>query len=144
MRGGVWGGKAANVVQLALIYGWLSLLAPLADTDTSYSIYILVAVLAVVCRGKSETPGQLDWNGKKNRVVLVLAAFLSLAVVLANYALLEPWSALQSKVSALVLFAGGSVWQSQSFGGWQRIFRCQGQQRKETIRCGCFSLVLRS
>lgn len=107
MRTEEWGGKAVNILELALTYGWLSLLAPLADTDTYYSIYILVAILALVCREKLRHPAPLARTGKKKWEMLVLAAILSLAVVLANDTLLEPWSALQSKTSALVLFAGG-------------------------------------
>lgn len=107
MRRKEWSGKATNAIQLVLIYGWLSLLAPLADTDTYYSIYILIAILSLVCREKLRRPVPFDGKGRTKWGALVLAACLSLAVVLANYTLLEPWSALQSKTSALVLFAGG-------------------------------------
>lgn len=94
MRWEEWGGKAVNILELALIYGWLSLLAPLADTDTYYSIYILVAILALVCREKLRHSAPLARTGRKKWEMLVLAAILSLAVVLANDTLLEPWSAL--------------------------------------------------
>lgn len=97
-------GKVATFVQLALIYGWLTILAPLANSDTYYSVYLLVAVLALAC-GRKEAPAW--WTGKKEWAVWGLAAFLSLTVVLANYALLEPWYALESKASALILLAGG-------------------------------------
>lgn len=96
--------RAVTAGKLALIYGWLTILAPLADSDTYYSVYLLTAVLALAC-GRKERPAW--WTGKKEWAVWGLAVFLSLTVVLANYALLEPWYALESKASALILLAGG-------------------------------------
>lgn len=96
--------RAVTAGKLALIYGWLTILSPLANSDTYYSVYLLIAVLALVC-GRKESPAW--WTGKKEWAAWGLAAFLSLTVVLANYALLEPWYALESKASALILLAGG-------------------------------------
>lgn len=96
--------RAVMALRLALIYGWLTILAPLAGSDAYYSVYLLVAVLSLAC-GRKECPAW--WTRKKEWAVWGLAVFLSLTVVLANYALLEPWYALESKASALVLLAGG-------------------------------------
>lgn len=96
--------RAVMALRLALIYGWLTILAPLAGSDAYYSVYLLVAVLALAC-GRKECPAW--WTRKKEWAAWGLAVFLSLAVVWANYALLEPWYALESKASGLVLLAGG-------------------------------------
>lgn len=105
--------KIADFAQFALIYGWLSLLQPVANTDTFYSVYIMLALLAVVCQKKLHQ----KWVAPQVKLGgggLSLAAVLSLLVVSANYQLLETGDAVQSETeililltSALVLFLGG-------------------------------------
>lgn len=41
--------KASILLQLFLIYAWLTNLAVLSVTDTYFSVYILVAVAGVAC-----------------------------------------------------------------------------------------------
>lgn len=106
--------KFIDFFQLALIYGWLSLLQPVANTDTYYSVYILVAILAVVCRCKLGQERLENLQRKNQWQELLLAGILSLMVVLANYQLSEPQLEMEGEaamllllISELVLFGGG-------------------------------------
>ena len=40
--------KTACVIQALLIYSWLTVLAPLAVTDTYYSVYLLCALMGAL------------------------------------------------------------------------------------------------
>lgn len=103
--------KATGIVFLALIYGWLSLLAPQATGNTYYSVYfsvyVLCALLAVVC-AQSLAGVARDCRSRKHIwVTFGLSCFLSLLVVLANYDLLDGKGILQGAASLGVLLAGG-------------------------------------
>lgn len=100
--------KTACVIQALLIYSWLTVLAPLAVTDTYYSVYLLCALLGVLCLYDNQTAG-LYCNGHQRITLGILAALFSGAVALANYALFEPLTVLQNLFDLACVLAGGWV-----------------------------------
>lgn len=96
----------------ALIYIWLAVLSPLAGTEQYYSVYLLCAVAGLAClfsngnQNVSLERGQKRWLG-------VFSGLFSLAVLLANYALFEPLSALQNSLNVTLCLFGGMAlaWQ---------------------------------
>lgn len=103
--------KRAGVLllgQAMLIYCWLTVLSPLAQTDTYYSVYVLCAVLGLLCLyDNHRTGGYVD--GKQSVVLALFAGMFSVAVVLANYALFEPLTVLQNLFDAACVLVGGAV-----------------------------------
>lgn len=99
--------KTKNLLWAAAIYIWLTLLSPVVETNTYYSIYLLCAVLAGICRWQNHSMVDPVSPCKYNWPVFALSAFFALAVVIGNYSLFSPWAAVQSKVSAMAVFCGG-------------------------------------
>lgn len=101
--------SAANRKTLALFYGlgvylWLVNLMPLATTDTYYSVYLLCGITGMLCLG-SWRPMKLS---KREAGWILAAAFLfSGAVVLANYDLFQPISALETLFHMVCTIFGG-------------------------------------
>lgn len=101
--------SAANRKTLALFYGlgvylWLVNLMPLATTDTYYSVYLLCGITGMLCLG-SWQPVKLS---KREAGWILAAAFLfSGAVVLANYDLFQPISALETLFHMVCTIFGG-------------------------------------
>ena len=86
-----------------LIYAWLT---NLWKTDSYYSVYVLCALAGFMAA--------MDNAGRDTRVsgrncvwIAVCSSLFSLSVVLANYRLFEPITALLSMVNAGITFCGG-------------------------------------
>ena len=98
--------KATVILQAFLIYAWLTVLSPLAVTDTYYTVYLLCGGLGFLC---------LYDNYKNKRVcslvhrwiLWIFSGWFSLAVILANYALFDPLTVIQNLFDAACCFAGG-------------------------------------
>lgn len=90
----------------AVIYGWLTVLSPVAKTDAYFSVYLLWAVAALACW---LSPGEatLPRDRRSRRLLSAFSCGFSLAVVLANYALLEPMGLLETTGALLILLPGG-------------------------------------
>lgn len=99
-------GKVSLIRNAFLIYGWLTVLAPLSVTDTYYSVYIFCALLGFLClcdnyRCSLIAPVHIRvW-------IALFAFFFPLAVLLANYTLFEPLRILQKLFEAMLVFGGG-------------------------------------
>lgn len=100
--------KTACVIQVLLIYSWLTVLAPLAVTDTYYSVYLLCALMGALCLYDNQTAG-LYCNGRQRVALGIFAALFSGAVALANYALFEPLTVLQNLFDLACVLVGGWV-----------------------------------
>lgn len=95
---------AIAAAQAALIYIWLTDLSALSGTDTYYSVYLLCGVAGLICLlDNRRHPGLPDHP----RAIAVFSGLFALAVVLGNYELYEPFSALQNKLNAVMDFLGG-------------------------------------
>ena len=87
--------KVCLLVQAAFLYSWLTVLSPLAGTDTYYSVYLLCGIAALSCLYDNYKTGR-KCNGKEKGVLSILSALFSTAVALANYALFEPLTVIQN------------------------------------------------
>lgn len=100
--------KTGMLVQAVLVYAWLTVLAPLATTDTYYSVYLLCALLGVLCLYDNQTTAY--YCDKSQRFALgFFALMFSGAVALANYELFEPLTVLQNLFDLACVLAGGWV-----------------------------------
>lgn len=100
--------NASVLFQAVLVYAWLTVLSPLAVTDTYYSVYLLCAIAAVLCLYDNYRTSATE--ARKQKIWLaVFGALFSTAVVLANYSLFAPLSVLQNLFDALCAFSGGFV-----------------------------------
>ena len=97
--------RAGVMLQALLIFIWLTVLSPLAVTDTYYSVYLLCGVVSLLClwdnyRRDARAGTGLGWP------LLAAAGLFSLAVVLANYSQFLP-ATLESAFDVVCCFAGG-------------------------------------
>ena len=101
----------ANRKMLPLLYAlgaylWLVNLMPLAAGDTYYSVYLLCALVGMLCliswQPAALRKGEACW-------ILAAASLFSGAVVLANYDLFSPFSALENMFHLVCTLFGG-VW----------------------------------
>ena len=97
--------RAGVMLQALLIFIWLTVLSPLAVTDTYYSVYLLCGVVSLLClwdnyRREARAGTGLGWP------LLAAAGLFSLAVVLANYSQFLP-ATLESTFDVVCCFAGG-------------------------------------
>lgn len=97
--------RAGVMLQALLIFIWLTVLSPLAVTDTYYSVYLLCGVVSLLClwdnyRREARAGTGLGWP------LLAAAGLFSLAVVLANYSQFLP-ATLESAFDVVCCFAGG-------------------------------------
>ena len=100
--------KTGMLAQAVLVYAWLTVLSPLAVTDTYYSVYLLCALAGILCLYDNQTTAY--YCGKSQRLSLGLFALIfSGAVALANYELFEPLSVLQNLFDLACVLAGGWV-----------------------------------
>lgn len=87
-------------------YLWLVNLTPLAAGDTYYSVYLLCALAGMLCliswRPTALRKSEAGW-------ILAAASLFSGAVVLANYDLFQPFSALENLFHLTCTFFGG-IW----------------------------------
>ncbi len=96
--------RAGVLLQVLLIFIWLTVLSPLAGTDTYYSVYLLCAVLALLCLGDIARLGALP---SRRWALAVASGLFSLAVALANYQLFSPLSTLENLFDLVCCLAGG-------------------------------------
>lgn len=94
--------KYRNLLQAVLIYIWLTDLSPLTETDTYYSVYLLCGLAGFACLLANRRQ-----PGKQPAARKVFAGLFSLAVVMGNYELYQPFYALQSKLNLVLDLAGG-------------------------------------
>ena len=91
-----------RVLQGILIFVWLTDLSPLTETDTYYSVYLLCGLAGLACL--------MDGRGREKKQpvsIRIFAGLFSLAVVMGNYELYQPFHALQSKLNLVLDLAGG-------------------------------------
>lgn len=94
------------LVQALFIYIWLTVLSPLSVTDTYYSVYLLCAVVGLLCLYDNyRTPAECTRG--QGITVGVFAGVLAAAVALANYELFEPLTVLQNLFDCVCALAGG-------------------------------------
>ena len=98
--------KISVILRAFFIYVWLTVLSELSVTDTYYSVYLLCAILGVLCLYDNyKTPKRIP--GGKRSVLIIFSSIFSMAVVLANYALFEPLSVLQNVFEICCCLFGG-------------------------------------
>ena len=98
--------RVSVILPAFFIYIWLTVLAELSVTDTYYSVYLLCAILGILCLYDNYKTGR-RCTTKQNRTLSVFSALFSLSVVLANYAIFEPLSVLQNAFEAVCCLLGG-------------------------------------
>ena len=97
---GLW-----TAIQAAAMFAWLT---NLQGTDSYYSVYILCALMGLFClcanEGRTDgvSPRGFSWMG-------ILSGAFSLAVVMANYPLFQPVTAIESWFNCACTLAGGFV-----------------------------------
>ncbi|MBQ7002090.1 MAG: hypothetical protein IJN67_13800 [Oscillospiraceae bacterium] len=98
-------------VQIFAVYAWLTVLSPLAGTDTYYSVYILCGIAGLLCLFWNHwTWLDMPLSSREQKAagrLTVCGVLYALAVVLANYALFEPFSSLQNVWNLFCCLAGG-------------------------------------
>lgn len=99
-------GKVEVLLRSLFIYIWLTVLSELSVTDTYYSVYLLCAVLGILCLYDNYKSGRVC-AGRQKWILGIFSAIFSFAVVLANYALFEPLTVLQNLFEAVCCLAGG-------------------------------------
>lgn len=93
-------------MQAFFIYIWMTVLSPLSVTDTYYSVYLLCAVVGLLCLYDNyRIP--MDCTRGQGITLAVFAGVFSFAVALANYALFEPLTVLQNLFDCACALAGG-------------------------------------
>lgn len=100
--------KSGMLIQAVLVYSWLTVLSPLAATDTYYSVYLLCALSGVLCLYDNQTTAYYCEKGWRPTLGF-FALLFSGAVALANYELFEPLSVLQNLFDLACVLAGGWV-----------------------------------
>ena len=98
--------KVTVIVQAFFIYIWLTVMAELSVTDTYYSVYLLCAVLGILCLYDNYKSNRSHTAGC-HRILSLFAGLFSFAVVLANYELFEPLTVLQNLFEAGCCLLGG-------------------------------------
>lgn len=98
--------RASVILRSFFIYIWLTVLAELSVTDTYYSVYLLCAILGILCLYDQYKTGRKP-EGRQKRVLWIFSALFSAAVVFANYALFEPLSVLQNLFETVCCLVGG-------------------------------------
>jgi len=99
-------GKAAVILRAFFIYIWLSVLAELSVTDTYYSVYLLCAILGILCLYDNYKTKR-ECERKHKFILWIFSAIFSSSVVAANYALFDPLSVLQNLFESVCCLIGG-------------------------------------
>lgn len=100
--------KLSLLLQAGMIYAWLTVLAPLSETDTYYSVYLLCGLVGILCLFDNYTT--LAYCQRKNKTIMaVFGGIYAGAVALANYELFEPLSVLQNLFDLGCVLSGGWV-----------------------------------
>ena len=92
-------------VEVGLIFAWLT---NLMGTDSFHNVYILCAVLGVMCLADNVQQGRRGKDGPRVGMALLAAGF-SAATVVANYPLFQPVLALTNLFKAGCALLGGFV-----------------------------------
>lgn len=100
------GAKGKLILSFLLVFAWLTVLSPLAVTDTYYSVYLLCALAGLLCRWE-QFRNSLECPQGHKKWLLGFSALFSLAVVLGNYELFEPLSVLENLLDWALCLAGG-------------------------------------
>lgn len=87
-------------------YLWLVNLMPLTTGDTYYSVYLLCALIGMLCMGNWQ-PTFAGFSKKETSWILGASCLFSGTVVLANYNLFEPIAALENLFHMVSTFLGG-------------------------------------
>ncbi len=114
------------------VYTWLTVLSPLSTTDTRYSVYLLIAVVSLLCAcDYCRVDAVME---KKQRMVLrFFSVMFALAVLLANYTLFEPLRVLENVFDGVCVFVGGCFvsYPILSFMVRRLPLAVQGKERKQ-------------
>lgn len=94
--------KHLCALQAVLIFVWLTDLSPLTETDTYYSVYLLCGLAGLACLLANR-----QQTAKQPAALKIFAGLFTLAVVMGNYELYQPFSALQNKLNLVLDLAGG-------------------------------------
>lgn len=134
--------KGAFFLQIFLVYSWLTALLPVTQTDCYYSIYILCAILGVICL--FDNYRNCPVTSKKNRIWITVFAFLfSAAVLLANYSLYTPLSVLRL-IKGMFPLAGGFCLGFQGLTCMMNRFPMRFKASGRTHGIACFLFVFLS
>lgn len=98
--------RAPIILRIVFIYVWLTVLAELVPTDTYYSVYLLCAILGILCLYDNYKTGR-DCDRRMKGCLRFFSGVFSLAVVLSNYALFEPLTVLQNLFEMTCCLIGG-------------------------------------
>lgn len=98
--------KALLILQIILIYTWMTVLSVLSVTDTYYTVYLLCGILGVLCLYDNFKAGR-TCSPQHRWVLWLFGGLFSLAVVMSNFALFEPLTVLQNLFDGVCCFAGG-------------------------------------
>ena len=98
--------KTWLILNAFLVYGWMTVLSPLSVTDTYYSVYVLCALVGLLCLCDNFRYGRREPEQGRG-LLLFFSGLFSLAVQLSNYALFEPLHVVQNLFEAALGFCGG-------------------------------------
>lgn len=131
--------KGGFFLQIFLIYAWLTALLLAAQTDCYYSIYILCAILGVICL--FDNYRYRPAISKKHRIwITVFALLFSGAILLANYSLYIPLSMLRL-IKGLFPLAGGFCLAYQGLTCMMNRFPMRAKASGRTHPAACFLFV---
>ena len=98
--------KASVILRAFFLYIWLTVLSVLSVTDTYFSVYLLCAVIGILCLYDNYKTARIC-TGKSRWILRLFSGVFSFAVVLANYSLFDPLSVLQNLFEAACCLIGG-------------------------------------
>jgi len=98
--------RCVLLVNAFLIYTWITMLSSLVGTDIYYSVYVLCAIVGLLCLCDNFREDR-DEPKRRPGLLWLFSAVFSFAVLLANYALFEPLSVLQNLLEVILGFLGG-------------------------------------
>lgn len=127
---------AIAAAQATLIYVWLTDLSALSGMDTYYSVYLLCGVAGLICLLDNRRHPSLPDHP---RAIAVFSGLFALTVVLGNYELYEPFSALQNQLNAVMDFLGGFCVGYQVLCCMMRWFPLNSGSGQRNHPRGCFS-----
>lgn len=120
--------KYRILLQGALIFVWLTDLSPLTQTDTYYSVYLLCGLAGLACLLANRR------QEKQPLAVKIFAGLFSLAVVMGNFELYQPFYALQSKLNLVLDLAGATAWAFRCFPPCFAVCLCAGMPGSGSTR----------
>ena len=100
------GNNASLMIQVFLVFVWLTDLSVLAGTDTYYSVYLLCGVLGIMALCK-RADRKRTLSGKQRFALAIAGGGITLAVVCANYSIFLPLYVLENAFHMVCCLAGG-------------------------------------